>query len=132
MRSKRALAILTSLVLAIGTLSVSTFAADNSATAPTSSAAEDACANGHDYELKNEVGPTCTEDGYREEVCSRCGDTRRVEGEKALGHDFSGECSVTREATTDREGELTFTCLSDGCNETKTDPSNATIRARRS
>ena len=121
MRSKRALAILTSLVLAIGTLSVSTFAADNSATAPTSSAAEDACANGHDYELKNEVGPTCTEDGYREEVCSRCGDTRRVEGEKALGHDFSGEGRVTREATTDREGELTFTCLRDDCNETKTE-----------
>lgn len=121
MRSKRALAILTSLVLAIGTLSVSTFAADNSATAPTSSAAEDACANGHDYELKNEVAPTCTEDGYREEVCSRCGDTRRVEGEKALGHDFSGEGRVTREATTDREGELTFTCLRNGCNETKTE-----------
>ena len=121
MRSKRALAILTSLVLAIGTLSVSTFAADNSATAPTSSAAEDACANGHDYELKNEVGPTCTEDGYREEVCSRCGDTRRVDGEKALGHDFSGEGRVTREATADREGELTFTCLRDDCNETKTE-----------
>lgn len=121
MRSKRALAILTSLVLAIGTLSVSTFAADNSATAPTSSAAEDACANGHDYKLKNEVGPTCTEDGYREEVCSRCGDTRRVEGEKALGHDFSGEGRVTREATADREGELTFTCLRNGCNETKTE-----------
>lgn len=121
MRSKRALAILTSLVLAIGTLSVSTFAADNSATAPTSSAAEDACANGHDYELKNEVAPTCTEDGYREEVCSRCGDTRRVDGEKALGHDFSGEGRVTREATADREGELTFTCLRNGCNETKTE-----------
>ena len=122
MRSKRALAILTSLVLAFGTLSVGTFAADNSASAPTESpaeAVEDACANGHDYVLKKEIAPTCTEDGYREEVCSRCGDTRRVDGEKALGHDFSGEGRVTREATADREGELTFTCLRDDCNETK-------------
>lgn len=124
MRGKRALAILASLVLAVGVLSVGTFAAESGATAPTTEAAQPApenpCAEGHAYEVKSTVAPTCTEDGYSEEVCSRCGDTRRVPGEKALGHDFSGEGRVTIEPTTEKDGEMVFTCTRDDCNETQT------------
>ena len=58
---------------------------------------------------------TCTEDGSRTGVCTRCGDTI-VETIDALGHDW--EWTVTKEATCTEDGEETRTCSR--CHESET------------
>lgn len=55
-------------------------------------AAEDACASGHSF-VRNEAGdiaPTCTENGIKSFVCSRCGAQNNIVW-KQLNHDYSGE-----------------------------------------
>lgn len=56
---------------------------------------------GHNYVPGNEQAATCTQPGYKETVCNRCGDTRR-EDVPALGHDFGSWTAVQ-----DADGEKT-------------------------
>ncbi|MDO5477478.1 MAG: hypothetical protein Q4F43_10275, partial [Eubacteriales bacterium] len=139
MKGKRALAILISLVLTVGMLTVGTFAAEGEGnpvnnntpteeggqqeggqeknqepenTPPAQEKEEDPCKDGHDYVLdqSQSVQATCTSDGVNVYVCSRCGDSKKEPGDQALGHQYD-EGVVTKEPTEDKEGVKTFTCI---------------------
>ena len=61
---------------------------------------------GHDYE-DVVIAPTCTEDGYTEHTCTRCGDSYRDSYTDAQGHLY--EKTVT-EATCETMGYTTYVC----------------------
>ena len=68
-----------------------------------------------------ETPPTCTEDGEKGKVCSRCG-MKETEKIPALGHDW-GDWTVTTPATCTNEGVETRTCNRDPSHvETRTIP----------
>jgi hypothetical protein len=70
---------------------------------------------GHKYDSVV-TAPTCTEEGFTTHTCSVCGDSY-VDGQTAtVAHNF-GEWTVTKEATTEAEGEETRKCA---CGETET------------
>ena len=75
---------------------------------------------GHDFDYENPVvtkEPTCTEEGEAEYEClNGCGEVE-TEVIDALGHTIDWE--ITKEATTEEEGERTGTC--DECGETVTE-----------
>ena len=67
---------------------------------------------GHvEVETKAAQAPTCTEDGWTHEVtCSRCHEVLEASMTiSALGH-IEGDGVVTKEATTEVEGEITYYC----------------------
>lgn len=68
---------------------------------------EEIPAEGHNH-IAVETKPTCTEDGFFVHTCDACGDSYQTEGEGATGHTYTGQ--VTKEATTERNGETTYTC----------------------
>lgn len=41
----------------------------------------------HDYKVESTVSPTCTENGYTVEKCTKCGEYTRNKKDDALGHD---------------------------------------------
>ncbi len=63
---------------------------------------------GHDYVAKV-VEPTCTKDGYKEEVCTRCGETRKRTILPATGHTY-GDWIVDKDATCIESGSKHKTC----------------------
>ena len=75
---------------------------------------------GHDFDYESPVvtkEPTCTEEGEAEYEClNGCGEVE-TEVIDALGHTIDWE--ITKEATTEEEGERTGTC--DECGETVTE-----------
>ena len=79
----------------------------------------------HTLELRNQKAATCTEDGYTgDEVCTVCGVTVRTGTvEKAKDHSW-GVGKVTKGATCQAEGEMSYTCSV--CGETKTIPVDKT------
>lgn len=64
----------------------------------------------HDWH-DTETPPTCTEDGEKGKVCSRCG-MKKTEKIPALGHDW-GDWTVTTPATCTNEGVETRICNRD-------------------
>ena len=64
--------------------------------------------------------PTCTGAGKVSSTCIYCSE-KHEETLKALGHNWD-EGKVTKEASCDAEGEITYTCTREGCGETKTEP----------
>ena len=75
---------------------------------------------GHNYVVKVEVAATCTEDGYKKEVCEHCG-KEIVEWYKApaTGH-VMGDFVVTTPADMDKAGVKTSTCKNCEYSVTKT------------
>ena len=74
----------------------------------------------HDWS-DTETLPTCTKDGEKGKVCSRCG-MKETEKIPALGHDW-GDWTVTTPATCTNEGVETRTCNRDPSHvETRTIP----------
>ena len=74
----------------------------------------------HDWH-DTETLPTCTEDGEKGRVCSRCG-MKETEKIPALGHDW-GDWTVTTPATCTKEGVETRICNRDSSHvETRTIP----------
>ena len=74
----------------------------------------------HDWH-DTETLPTCTKDGEKGKVCSRCG-MKETEKIPALGHDW-GDWTVTTPATCTKEGVETRTCNRDPSHvETRTIP----------
>lgn len=74
----------------------------------------------HDWH-DTETLPTCTEDGEKGKVCSRCG-MKETEKIPALGHDW-GAWTVTTPATCTKEGVETRICNRDSSHvETRTIP----------
>lgn len=74
---------------------------------------------GHEWveDKANSKAADCTNAGVYAEKCNREGCTStRTTPITALGHDMKGE--VTKEATLEEEGEMTYTCKN-GCGETK-------------
>lgn len=80
---------------------------------------------GHKTQLVGAKAATCTEDGYTgDEVCTVCGVTVRTGTvEKAKDHSW-GVGKVTKGATCQAEGEMSYTCTV--CGETKTIPVDKT------
>lgn len=74
----------------------------------------------HDYREWTLVkAPTCTQNGSEHAFCTICGNegTRSV---SKLGHDYSGEPVVIKDATCQEEGELSYPCKN-GCGESKSE-----------
>ena len=72
----------------------------------------------HSY-IDTVAEPTCTEQGYTIHKCEKCGDEYRDTFVDALGHDWD-EGTVIKEATTEEEGEMLYTCRR-LCGETRTE-----------
>ncbi|MBQ7500771.1 MAG: S-layer homology domain-containing protein [Clostridia bacterium] len=66
---------------------------------------------GHDYMIKV-TEPTCTEPGFTEHKCSRCGDYFKDGSKDPLGHEWGG-WTVTKPATDTENGEEVRYCLHD-------------------
>lgn len=64
------------------------------------------------------IDPTCTSQGYTSHKCEKCGDEYQDTFVPALGHDWD-EGVITKEATAEEDGVLTYTCRR--CQETKTE-----------
>ena len=75
----------------------------------------------HDWHDTEPTLPTCTEDGEKGKVCSRCG-MKETEKISALGHEW-GDWTVTTPATCTNEGVETRICKRDPSHvETRTIP----------
>lgn len=60
----------------------------------------------HDY-TENVVNPTCTEGGYTEHTCTKCGDSYRDKEMSATGHNY---VDTVVDPTCTSEGHTTHTC----------------------
>jgi len=74
----------------------------------------------HKNVLTEKIESTCTETGSEQYICSVCDEESVVET-SALGHSWN-QGEVTQKATCTENGEITYTCTRDNCNETKTEP----------
>ena len=75
---------------------------------------------GHEWgEGKETKAPTCTEVGEKTYTCTRCSATK-TEEVAALGHAYSEEWTVDREATCEEAGSKSHHCTRPGC-DSKTD-----------
>lgn len=63
------------------------------------------------------VEPTCTTGGYTERKCEDCQRVVRVDVTEPLGHDYSSK--VTKKATCEENGTMTYTCTR--CDESYTE-----------
>ena len=70
---------------------------------------------GHEWgEGKETKAPTCTEAGEKTYTCTRCEKTK-IEAIEALGHDYSDEWTVDKEATCEEAGSKSHHCTRPGC-----------------
>ena len=70
---------------------------------------------GHEWgEGKETKAPTCTEAGEKTYTCTRCNATK-TEEIAALGHDYSDEWTVDKEATCEEAGSKSHHCTRPGC-----------------
>ena len=70
---------------------------------------------GHEWgEGKETKAPTCTEAGEKTYTCTRCNATK-TEAIEALGHAYSEEWTVDREATCEEAGSKSHHCTRPGC-----------------
>ena len=75
---------------------------------------------GHEWgEGKETKAPTCTEAGEKTYTCTRCNATK-TEAIEALGHAYSEEWTVDKEATCEEAGSKSHHCTRPGC-DSKTD-----------
>ena len=75
---------------------------------------------GHEWgEGKETKAPTCTEAGEKTYTCTRC-DKTKTEAIEALGHAYSEEWTVDKEATCEEAGSKSHHCTRLGC-DSKTD-----------
>ena len=75
---------------------------------------------GHEWgEGKETKAPTCTEAGEKTYTCTRC-DATKTEAIEALGHAYSEEWTVDKEATCEEAGSKSHHCTRLGC-DSKTD-----------
>ena len=75
---------------------------------------------GHEWgEGKETKAPTCTEAGEKTYTCTRCNATK-TEAIEALGHAYSDEWTVDKEATCEEAGSKSHHCTRPGC-DSKTD-----------
>ena len=70
---------------------------------------------GHEWgEVKETKAPTCTEAGEKTYTCTRCNATK-TEAIAALGHAYSEEWTVDKEATCEEAGSKSHHCTRPGC-----------------
>ena len=70
---------------------------------------------GHEWgEGKETKAPTCTEAGEKTYTCTRC-DKTKTEAIEALGHAYSDEWTVDKEATCEEAGSKSHHCTRPGC-----------------
>ena len=70
---------------------------------------------GHEWgEGKETKAPTCTEAGEKTYTCTRC-DATKTEAIEALGHAYSEEWTVDKEATCEEAGSKSHHCTRPGC-----------------
>ena len=70
---------------------------------------------GHEWgEGKETKAPTCTEAGEKTYTCTRC-DKTKTEAIEALGHAYSEEWTVDKEATCEEAGSKSHHCTRPGC-----------------
>ena len=73
----------------------------------------------HDY-VDTTFEPNCTDKGYVQHICSKCGDRYTSNEKAALGHDWSA-WTVTSQGSCTTPTTSTRTCARCGATETKTD-----------
>ena len=70
---------------------------------------------GHEWgEGKEKKAPTCTEAGEKTYTCTRC-DKTKTEAIEALGHAYSEEWTVDKEASCEEAGSKSHHCTRPGC-----------------
>ena len=70
---------------------------------------------GHEWgEGKETKAPTCTEAGEKTYTCTRCNATK-TEAIEALGHSYSDEWTVDKEASCEEAGSKSHHCTRSGC-----------------
>ena len=74
---------------------------------------EDACTLYGHNDVISTVAPTCTESGYTEYHCQRCGNSRMADTVSPLGHAY--DSGVSTDATCSVPGTTTYTCTRSGC-----------------
>jgi len=72
---------------------------------------------GHNFQLSKVTGATCTENGYNEYKCSRCGETKQEVAFEAMGHNWF--VNSKQDSTYMEEGTIWYMC--NRCGETKTE-----------
>ncbi len=77
---------------------------------------ENACELYGHNDQETTVAPTCTERGYTEYHCQRCGDSRIDDVVYALGHAYDAGTGTTPTCTV--AGVTTYTCTRTGCSHT--------------
>lgn len=76
---------------------------------------------GHRWKLgENDVEPTCTDPGYRDRVCERCG-TSEHQMIPELGHELPAEFTLDKLPTFEAEGSKSQHCLRCGAHENETE-----------
>jgi pectin methylesterase-like acyl-CoA thioesterase/pectate lyase len=74
---------------------------------------------GHEWgEGKETKAPTCTEAGEKTYTCTRC-DKTKTEAIEAIGHAYSEEWTVDKEATCEEAGSKSHHCTRPGCDSKK-------------
>ncbi len=73
---------------------------------------------GHSWEVRETVSASCIADGYVEEVCTLCGETRQTDIQKAIGHSY--QCIGVVPATNVEDGSETYQCEACGALYTAT------------
>lgn len=66
-------------------------------------------ATGHTWKETVVKGPNCTTEGLKNYICENCGETKQ-ETLPALGHDYSKDWTIDKEATCEEPGEKSHHC----------------------
>lgn len=70
----------------------------------------------HVYSSESTIEPTCTTNGAKIKICTVC-DNMNIDPIEKLGHSFSEEWTIDKEATCLEEGSKSHHCTRDGCDE---------------
>jgi len=76
---------------------------------------QDCAAAGHNFQMTKISSPTCTEPGYKEYKCSRCGETKQEVAFEAMNHNWF--VNSQKDSTYTEEGAIYYRC--GRCGETK-------------
>ena len=72
----------------------------------------------HKWSYNGKADPTCDKEGYKNDICTVCGDYRYYDYVAAKGHDYSVLTKNT-DPTCEKEGERIYACAN-GCGKTDT------------
>lgn len=73
------------------------------------------CKNGHDWQFREKIDPTCDDLGFDIFECSKCGKEQKRNYVSQLNHNFDSK--VIKEASCTENGTILHKCLNKNCDE---------------